>query len=146
MKSLVVAFFTLLFFTACQQEFDADVRVQNPTTETDCRDVMCTEEFRTVNIHLLKKNGEAMQLDEFKVFFTETGEEVPNLTDRMLFSDLSKFEIANDALLDEIDFKGTSITFEAKISKLRTWTHEFIIAKDCCHVFSPEGQELEFTL
>lgn len=146
MRLLAIALLSLLFFTACRHEFEADVRVEDPTTETDCRDVMCTEEFRSVNIHLLKRNGEPLQIQEFKVFFTETEEEIKNLSDRSLFSDLSKYEIANDALMDEIDFKGTSITFEAKISKLRTWSHEFIIAKDCCHVFSPEEQELTFNL
>jgi hypothetical protein len=136
-----------LVIASCTTSIESDVEIKNPTKDTDCIDVNCTLDYRFISIILKDKNGDPIYLedDNYKVYYTESGEEL-ELTNRMLFSDLSRYEIANDGMMSSIDYKGTSITFEAKLSKLKTWKHEFIIAKDCCHIFSPEEQELEFEI
>ncbi|MFY0673359.1 MAG: hypothetical protein JXQ87_08135 [Bacteroidia bacterium] len=135
----------ILFAFSCTNSFESDIEINNPTQESDCVDVSCTLEYRVISIYLRKENGDPIYLndDEFKVYYTDSGEEL-ELTNRMLFSDLSQYEIANDGLIDQIAFEGTSITFEAKLSRLKTWKQEFVIAKDCCHIYSPNQQELEF--
>lgn len=136
-----------LVIASCTTSFESDIEIKNPTKDTDCIDVSCTLDFRVISIYLKNRNGDPIYLEEgeYKVYFTESGEEL-ELTNRMLFSDLSRYEIANDGMMSTIDYEGTSITFEANISKFKTWKHEFIIAKNCCHVFSPEDQQLEFEL
>lgn len=147
MKAFTAVLMSFFILQGCNKEFSTDANIENPTKESDCEgDIICSLVFKTVQIQLQKSNGEPANVQEFRVFFTETGEELENLSNRDLLSDLSQFEIANDAMMDEIDFEGTSITLEATISKFKTWKGEFIIAKDCCHVFSPEGQKLKFTL
>lgn len=137
----------LIVIASCTTSFESDIQIKNPTKDSDCENVNCTLEYRVISIYLKDRNGDPIYLEEgdYKVYYTESGEKL-ELTNRMLFSDLSRYEIANDGMMSAVDYKGTSITFEAKLSKFKTWEHEFIIAKNCCHIFSPEDQQLEFEL
>ncbi|MGB0429154.1 MAG: hypothetical protein ACPGLV_01680 [Bacteroidia bacterium] len=142
-----ILFLSVILLSACTQNFESEISVKNPTKDADCQGVSCTMDYRIISIHLKDKNGDLIYLEEgeYKVYFTESGEEL-ELTNRMLFSDLSRYEIANDGLMSKFDYAGTSITFEANLSKFKTWKREFIIAKDCCHIYSPDEQQLEFEL
>ncbi len=137
--------FLVLVLSACTTEFESNIDVKNPTKDSDCQGVLCTLDLRSILIYLHDKNGDPINTDNFKVYFTETKEEL-DLTDRMLLSDLSQYFIASDNYMSKIEYSGTSITFEAKINKFKTWKHEFIIAKDCCHIYSPAEQVLEFEI
>ncbi|MGB0429158.1 MAG: hypothetical protein ACPGLV_01700 [Bacteroidia bacterium] len=140
---------TMLFNASCTDSYDADISIANPADSTNCDSAICTYEYRTIIIHLTNKNNpeRALQLESRRVFFTESGKDITDqLANKMLFSDASRYEIASDGIIDQIAFAGTSITFEAKINKFKIWKREFIIAKDCCHIYSPDEQQLEFEL
>ena len=140
---------TILFIASCTDAYDADISIANPADSINCDSAICTYEYRSIIIHLRDKNHSerALQLESYKVFFTESGKDITDqLTNKMLFSDASRYEIASDGIIKKIAFAGTSITFEAKINNFKTWRHEFIVGRDCCHVFLAEGQTIEFEL
>jgi len=140
MKLLATLCLSLLLLASCTDFLESDISIDNPTTEDDCTTVLCTEEFRTIAVRAVDKNENPFILtdDDITVYYTASEETID--IDRSYLSDLSSFFIASDA--SDIAFEGTSITVELSISKFKTVKREFIIAKDCCHVFNPEGQSL----
>lgn len=140
---------TLIFSASCTEDFEAAAIIKNPADSLGCDTAICTYDYRSIVIHLTnKRNPErALQLESHRVYFTKSGIDLTEkLTNKMLFSDASRYEIASDGIIDELAFSGTSITFEAKINKFKTWRHEFMIGRDCCHVYAAEGQKMEFEL
>lgn len=144
MKLLTTLFLSSLLLTSCIDALESDVTIDNPTTEDDCTRVLCTADFRTIAVRAVNKDGDPFILsdDDINVYYTDSEESID--IDRSFLSDLSTFFIASDG--SDIAFEGTSITVELKASKFKTVKREFIVARDCCHVFNPEGQSLEIEI
>jgi len=142
-----VLFLLLLLATSCVDELGTDVVVDNPTKHEDCEgDLLCTDEFVFFGVTLVNGDGESIELESDKVsaFYTDSEEGIE--VDISDFGGTTQYFIASDNDLDKIDFAGTSITFEARVSKFKTVRREFIVAKDCCHIYNPEGQNQEIVV
>lgn len=144
MKLLSPIAILLLIMTSCTREFDSDTDVNNPTTEEDCHTVLCDLSLRSLTARVVDKNGEPVIVsdDEVSVYYTESEEAIE--IGREVLSDLSAIFIISDNY--EVAFEGTSITVEIRKNKFKTVKKEFIVARDCCHVYNPEGQVLEITI
>ncbi|MFY0673390.1 MAG: hypothetical protein JXQ87_08290 [Bacteroidia bacterium] len=141
MKNLFVLLFVFsLLFTACDDIFD-------PNDCENCRRVACTEEFKMIAISLVHKDGDAFEVDDYKITYTETGNEVDlNSSNNDELIAPNTYVIATDAMMDALDCEGTSITFAYNLKDGTNGKESFLVGKDCCHIQWKDTKETVITI
>ncbi|MFY0673389.1 MAG: hypothetical protein JXQ87_08285 [Bacteroidia bacterium] len=113
---------------ACDGVFDND-------DCTNCENVVCTLELRTISITVEKTNGDPVELKSHKVYYTKSGKDVFDFNESEdRFMAPKSYAIASDNILDKLDCDGTSITFEYSLDGKTFVKEEFLVGKDCCHI------------
>ena len=110
-------------------------------SNTDCVEVMCTQEYRTITVSIKDQNQNPVALDAFKVRNTEN---------KVLVSlDLSsaQFEIAKQAGEYPITSDGNmnknqelNLEFIGYINDIEVINSKYTVKSDCCHVNLISGE------
>ncbi|SDE49196.1 hypothetical protein SAMN04488024_12515 [Pedobacter soli] len=113
-------------------------------TKTDCRDKMCTYEFRSVGFRFMDNKGEGAEVKDFSVINQRTGEKV--MANSSMTSNLVKgaFIIADDGNVrslseqgDNLKITGTSVqTNQTKSAVIK------VSGGECaCHIAKLSGPD-----
>lgn len=112
--------------------------------ETICDDLICTLEFRSVNIKFLDAEGDPLVVKDFKAINLRTQKSMvtENLIDTIYAKGI--YTVASDANLHDLSEKGDKIRVSAKhpVNGI-TKESEFVITggKCSCHVGKISGPE-----
>lgn len=108
---------------------------------TDCEDIVCTKEFRTIILRFVDANGNSQVVKDFKVVNKRTGEimnEVNDLVNQGLYI------VASDSHLLKLSEKGDNVQVTATDSKTGSKIQvDFVISGGLCscHVIKITGPE-----
>lgn len=115
---------------------------------TDCTQVFCTEEFRSITVSVTDSNNEPVALDEFEVLISENGEDITvtySDSDLASFQSSGVYPLINDSYLDAYQNKELVLNFKGSLNNVLIVDREYTVAFDCCHVSLVEG-DLEVEL
>lgn len=106
--------------------------------KTDCRTVMCTMDFRMINIVLKDKSGNFFKADKVETF-TESGTLIYSQTNPNSLPD-SNYTVIDDGNLKDLQ-KNVNTNVEFKIYKDSkvVKTVKYVVTADCCHVSKVNG-------
>lgn len=134
MKKLWVLALILSFgLFACDNDKDAD----------DCRDdIVCTEEFVILVGKLQYGDDDPIHLQDYKIINNDNdsiyvfGISSPEAA-------LGEYTIITDAEMEQISKTGTTLTLIGLTQEGESFTEEFVVGHDCCHVIALSGPSQE---
>lgn len=104
-----------------------------------CDSVICTEEFRSVNILILhESDSSAFILSDFKVIRVSDNKEI-TITDKNLTDNPGYYPVTNDNWIDLFKNKFVEIEFKGYINNSLVILKRFIVSADCCHISLVQG-------
>jgi hypothetical protein len=133
MNKLFIVFCFISLAATCQENNSKD-QIENPCDP----DIMCTMEFRIINLEVRNESGGAIFLDDF---YSEINGEKIEIPDDVYESKDGFYPVATDGQMKVLDFEGNEIIFYGLINGEIVVEHKMIIGKDCCHIQSIEGVE-----
>ncbi|WP_046746166.1 hypothetical protein [Kordia zhangzhouensis] len=134
---IITSLFIITIPISCNNDDDSN---------SDCGNVVCTLEFRTIVISIKDQNQNPVALDSFEVINIENNDDMTILLSTSEFEmaqQFGQYPLLNDTSLEvnqerEIQFKGF-INNQEVISSIYT------VSTDCCHISLVSGT-LELTL
>ncbi|MGM0580450.1 MAG: hypothetical protein ACQETL_07210 [Bacteroidota bacterium] len=135
MKNLLVLFCFISMAATCQ---DKSSKSQDKKENPCDPDIMCTMEFRVINLEIRDNAGEAIILDEF---YSEVDGEKIEIPDDVYESRDGIYPVATDGQMEILDFDGNEVTFYGMLNGETVVEHKMVIGKDCCHIQLVEGDE-----
>lgn len=134
MKLFITCFAAALLLTACGINSDANCK-------TGCDNVNCTYEFKMITATIVDSDAEPVALDTYELFYTDSKEAI-DIKEEPSLKEQGRYIIATDAMMDELDCDGTSITLSYEIDN-QQMSQEYLIGKDCCHIQKKDNESLE---
>ncbi len=110
--------------------------------KSDCSDVACTEEFKTITISVKDSNGKPIALNRFKVIILDSGSDITrsvNDTEFELMKQIGVYPLFGDENRGEYENKELEINFKGFIDNQEIVNSNYIVGADCCHVHLIEG-------
>ena len=135
MKNLLILFCFISMAATCQ---DNNSNIQDKKENPCDPDVMCTMEFRIINLEIRDENGEAIILDNF---YSEIGNEKIEIPNDVYELQDGFYPVATDGQMKILDFEGEEVTFFGMLNSKTVVEHKMIIGKDCCHIIHMEGEK-----
>jgi len=120
---------TVSLFTACDPAENI--------TECDIDGVICTEEFRTVEMSLTQSSGEPATLDS--VVVTKDGETLFTASTDTVTTGV--FPVITDAEMNDIIKEGSQVVFKGYESGAVIVNENYKVGHDCCHVVFIQGTQ-----
>lgn len=134
MKNLLMLFCFISMAATCQDNNSgAKNKKENPCDP----DIMCTMEFRIINLEITDNEGKVIVLDDF---YSEIDGEKIEIPDDVYESKNGIYPVATDGQMDVLDFDGNEVIFYGIINGETVVEHKMKIGKDCCHVLHIEGE------
>ena len=133
MKNLFILFCFISMAATCQDKNSKDKK-ENPCDPY----IMCTMEFRIINLEIRSDAGEAVILDEF---YSEINGDKIEIPDDVYQSKDGFYPVATDRQMKVLDFEGNEIVFFGLIEGEIVVEHKMTIGKDCCHIQLIDGEE-----
>jgi len=134
MKNYLLLLFAAFAISSCSDP------LSDNDCKSGCKDAICTEIFKMITVTISDGDGGVIFLDKYDLYFTESKKSIDK-RDSNTLSKQGQYVIASDALLDDLDCDGTSITFSYNWNNEQI-TKEYLIGKDCCHVLQKDEQDL----
>lgn len=131
MKKLVSLIFLLMLVSNCDRNDDIE---PEPVA---CTSVLCTLEFRTLNVLVKDNDGVSIPLDRFEVVDGNTSEDLtPELSSEELLAarQFGQYPIYSDAFVSGNQNTERTLIFRGFINEVKLAEAEYVIATDCCHV------------
>ncbi len=136
-RSLLVFFIFISLAATCQNRDKGKTTVENPCDP----DIMCTMDFRVVNLTIINGEGKPVMLDDFYTEF----EDFTFKTQRDEYQiQEGLYPVVNDGDMYRLSFKGNSAVFIGIKDGKKILEHNLKVGKDCCHVVLMEGEEQIF--
>lgn len=117
---------------------------ENPNTTTkeklsnECApDLVCTGIFKTQFLTIKDKNGKAVALDSYNIYYGGSTLGVKKLMDKQN----GKYTLVDDNVIRILPQKGSTITFKGFINNKEVVNHKVKVNHDCCHITSVEGNQ-----
>jgi len=131
-KNMLLAFIPVVFLFSCKEDLENE--------DAQCKgDIICTENFVTVNLEIVDNSNAAVQLDDYYTLI-ESGTQFK--IDKSESNPLEGiYPVASDAQLNLLSFEGTVLTFVGVIDNQNVVEHQMTIGKDCCHIQLVEGED-----
>lgn len=110
---------------------------------SNCMDVFCTEEFRTITISVKDKDGAAVALDHYKVVVLSDGEDITLNASSSEYEWMTKngsYPLFSDKYVTKYRNKEIEINFQGFIDDELLVDSDFTVGADCCHVTLVEGE------
>lgn len=134
MKNLLVIFCFISMAATCQDKNSKSQDKKNPCDPN----IMCTMEFRIIDLEIRDNAGEAIILDEF---YSEVDGEKIEIPDDVYELNDGFYPVATDGQMEVLDFDGNEVTFYGMLNGETVVKHKMIIGKDCCHIQLVEGEQ-----
>lgn len=131
---LFVALITVLLTLNCSDNDTDDA--------SNCSDVFCTEEFRTITVSVKDNDGVAVALDSFKVVDLTNGENITLDASGSEYEWMTKngtYPLFSDKYVAKYRNKEIEINFQAYVDDKILVDSDFTVGADCCHVVLIEG-------
>jgi hypothetical protein len=128
---------TLLFMGhACEKEPAEDMLSTELPQEAPCpQDLICTEIFVSVQVHITNSNGQAVVLDSYYSKNIVSGEKYTwESWQGSLPENNGYYPILTDSQLHSISAEGTPIEFVGFKNGAEVVNRVFVIGHDCCHI------------
>ncbi|SMG06462.1 hypothetical protein [Arenibacter troitsensis] len=110
---------------------------------SNCTDVFCTEEFRTITISVKDKDGAAVALDHYKVVVLSDGEDITLNASSSEYEWMTKngsYPLFSDKYVTKYRNKEIEINFQGFIDDELLVDSDYTVGADCCHVTLVEGE------
>ncbi len=133
-KSLLVFFVFISLAATCQNTDNSAAKEDNPCDP----DIMCTMDFRVVNLTIINGEGKPVILDDFYTEFEDFTFKTQR-DDYQMQEGL--YPVVNDGDMYRLSFKGNSAVFIGIKNGKKILSHRLKVGKDCCHVVLMEGEE-----
>ena len=135
MKNLLVIFCFFSLAATCQdQNSDSKDSNKNPCSP----DIICTMQFKIINLEIENGEGEPIVLDEFYSKIDDKTIEIPydvyELKEGL-------YPVVTDGQMAALEFEGTEIIFFGLINGETVVEHKMTIGKDCCHIELLDGDK-----
>jgi hypothetical protein len=134
---IIISLFIAIILISCNNDDDSN---------SDCENVSCTLEFRTIVISIKDQNQNPVALDSFEVINIE------NNDDMTILLSASGFEMAQQfgqyPLLDDGSLgvnREREVQFKGFINNQEVISSIYTVSTDCCHINLVSGT-LELTL
>ncbi len=134
MRNLFILFCFISMAATCQ---DNKSKTQDKDENPCAPDIMCTMEFKIIDLEIKNSAGEAIVLDKFDTEID--GEEIEIPTDVYELSNGS-YPVITDSQMKDLDFEGKKVVFFGLINGKIEVEHQMIIGKDCCHIQLVKGE------
>ncbi|HET8860373.1 hypothetical protein [Marivirga sp.] len=117
---------------------DTNSKVQDKNEEPCDPDIMCTMEFKIIDLEIVDSEGKAVLLDEF--YIEIEGEKI-DIPDDVYETKDGFYPVATDGQMEILSFDGNEVVFFGAINGANVVEHKMIIGKDCCHIQLVEGDQ-----
>lgn len=110
---------------------------------SNCTDVFCTEEFRTITISVKDKDGAAVALDHYNVVVLSDGEDITLNASSSEYEWMTKngsYPLFSDKYVTKYRNKEIEINFQGFIDDELLVDSDYTVGADCCHVTLVEGE------
>lgn len=135
MKNILILFGFISMAATCQDNnSSAQDKKENPCDP----DIMCTMEFRIINLEITDNVGEAIILNDF---YSEIDGEKIEIPDDVYESNNGIYPVATDGQMKVLDFEGSEVIFYGLINGETVVEHKMVIGKDCCHIMHIDGEK-----
>lgn len=101
-------------------------------------DIMCTMDFRVINLKVMDSDSQMVALDSFYTSFKDFD---VNIEADLFENNEGIYPVITDGQLDKLSFEGEKVTFIGIKDGKKVVKHQLKIGKDCCHVVLMEGNE-----
>ena len=135
MKNLLIIFCFISMAATCQ---DKNSQTKDQKENPCDPDIMCTMEFRIIDLKVLNESGEVIILEEF---YTEIDGEKIEIPEDVYEASSGSYPVATDGHMKKIKFEGSNVVFIGLKNNEIVVKHTMIIGKDCCHIQLVEGDQ-----
>ena len=104
-------------------------------SRSNCDNISCTEEFRTIIVSIKDENQNPVALDSFEVLLTENGNNIAMSFSTSEFEEvqqLGEYPLVNDASFDLN--QEVQIEFIGFIDEEQVVNEIYVVSTDCCHI------------
>ncbi|PTB90512.1 hypothetical protein C9994_17285, partial [Marivirga lumbricoides] len=133
MKKLLIFLSFISMAATCQKQ----TNTQTATNPCD-PDIMCTMDFRVINLKVMDEDSQAVVLDSF--YTSLNGSEI-KIEANLFENNEGVYPVATDGQMNQLSFEGDKATFIGIKNGKKVVKHQLKIGKDCCHVVLMEGDE-----
>jgi len=135
MKNLLILFCFISMAATCQdQNSSSKDAKENPCPP----DIICTMEFKIINLEIRNDAGEPIVLDEF---YSEIDGKTVRISEDVFEAKNGVYPVVTDGQMKDLDFEGEKVVFVGLIKGQIVVEHEMIVGKDCCHIKLVKGQQ-----
>jgi hypothetical protein len=107
----------------------------------DCgTELICTEEFRSIQVEIVDTDGNAVLLDTYQTIQV-IGQNLYDFSEDGFFGDQGHYTVLTDAQLNSLQKEGEEFIFQGTINGLEVINESFTIGHDCCHISLLSGPE-----
>lgn len=103
----------------------------------ECKDVVCTEVFKSITIKIIDSQNLPVLLDSYKTI-KDSNNETFTIADS--FSGDGIYTIIDDSHKHKTATSGSTFIFEGTKNNVVVVSEEFVITKDCCHISLKSGK------
>ncbi|MFD1096268.1 hypothetical protein [Salegentibacter chungangensis] len=127
----------ILVFEACYSDKDDNIN------RSDCEQLACTEEFRTITVSVQNSDGEPVALDSIKVVIQENDKDI---TETLIgdgferYQESGSYPVFNDLFTAEYRNDEVNISFSGFLSEEEVVSAIYKAGADCCHVYLISGE------
>ena len=139
MKNILFATALLLGAASCTDKTAPVTGPSNPPT--DCRTVMCTMEFRTINIQVVDAGGNPVKLDSYQTTLAGKNTVVGNTGAMQPGENGGDYPVVSDAFVGDNKNTRTKMIFTGMKDGKTVVNETYEIGVDCCHVSRISGKE-----
>lgn len=112
------------------------------TDGSSCSRVLCTEEFRTINVMIRTPENDPVALDAFRVELMETSEDLTlpySGQELNNYQQWGEYPLINDSFVSEFERRVIDLLFLGYISGELVIEETYTVGFDCCHVLLADG-------
>ncbi|WP_296620687.1 hypothetical protein [Marivirga sp.] len=135
MKNLLFIFCFISMAATCQ---DKNSKTKDQKENPCPPDVICTMEFKIIDLEIKNNEGEAIVLDEF---YSEIDGEKVEIPDDVYQLKDGVYPVATDGQMKDLSFDGNEVIFFGLMDGKKVVEHKMTIGKDCCHIQLVEGEQ-----
>ena len=119
----------------------ATTRSCDGVKEEPCpEDIICTQEFKTLEVAVTNSSGDLIQLDSTSTIQLRTGETLVSTQNDGSSGTYGYHLIVSDVNKKTLDFSGELLEFNGFLNGKQIIQEQYIVAGGCCHIKVLEGK------
>ncbi len=114
--------------------------VSDTSTMEEKEDIICTEEFVSININLNSATKQPFILDTFNIILVKDNKDITNKIEQQSTNE-GIYTIMNDSFKKELFNDKTELVFTGYSRNIKVVEEKYIIGADHCHVYYVSGNK-----